>query len=144
MRDPTHQLPAAMNAAETEALNNLLTAAAVNKRLLMRILAHLEQKDLDELHAEVAALDAAFRTTARPGLEKSLAEPEEPTERPLDAGELPVGREEERRGHALPNPEPHATDHQGAELGRDTIARGREKPRSSEPDRTHHQGPKSR
>ncbi len=111
---------------EAKALANLVTAAAVNKRLLMRILAHLEQKDLSELHEEVAALDAEFRTAvtaelegATPDLEAAQAMPEAP----LAEGEIPVGREEERRGHALPNTEEVPDGSEGTELGRDHITR---------------------
>jgi hypothetical protein len=109
---------------EFNAFTNLLTAAAVNKRLLMRVLAHLEKKDLKELHDEVAMLNDEFRTTIASEL-KSLIERHggrvdavEPG--PVPEGELPRGREEERRGHSLPN-EPSSGDDPaiGAPLGRD-------------------------
>lgn len=112
---------------EAKALTNLVAAAAVNKRLLMRILAHLEGKDLSELHDEVAALDAEFRSTVTtevegtaPGSDEAKAIPEAY----LAHGEIPVGREEERRGHALPNTEEMQDGSEGTDLGRDHLTRG--------------------
>jgi hypothetical protein len=93
------------NDLDLNVFTNLLTAAAVNKRLLMRVLAHLEKRDLKELHAEVALLNDEFRGTIEREL-KDLIErhsgrvgelPEEepllanaselsPMDRPLSAG----------------------------------------------------------
>ena len=121
-----HDPHAMHDAIEAKALANLVTAAAVNKRLLMRILAHLEQKDLADMHAEVAALDAEFRATVTPELEAPgpIIAPAHPVdEAPLPEGDIPVGREEERRGHALPNEAEADTDRQGNTLGRDQHTR---------------------
>jgi hypothetical protein len=92
--------------AEFQAFANLVTASAVNKRLLMRILAHLENKDLSVIHDEVAALDADFRKTVVSEL-KELLRPA--ADEPIPEGSLPTGREEERRGHALPTDEKAGT-----------------------------------
>lgn len=87
---------------EITAFANLVTAAAVNKRLLVRILAHLENKELTVVHEEVAALDEEFRRQVTDELTELLA-PHLSVEQPAEKGALPLGREEERRGHALPN-----------------------------------------
>ncbi|MEO8068299.1 MAG: hypothetical protein ABI599_11455 [Flavobacteriales bacterium] len=111
-------------APEFEAFANLLTAAAVNKRLLMRILSNLEDKDLVELHEEVAKLNEEFRST----IVSELNELQELSgrgtsgpSRPVEPGALPVGREEERRGHSLPNKdaEGDVAGSLGSPLGRD-------------------------
>ncbi|MGV3636468.1 MAG: hypothetical protein ACO1NQ_02350 [Flavobacteriales bacterium] len=107
---------------EAQALIDLVTAAAVNKRLLMRILAHLERKDLVVIHEEVAALDAEFRSTVRAGVQGPDGQDPKP-ERPVKEGALPVGREEERRGHALPNADEVADGTTGNVIGRDDRSR---------------------
>jgi hypothetical protein len=107
--------------AEFNAFANLVTAAAVNKRLLMRILAHIEQKDLSVIHDEVAMLDAEYREQ----IVNELSELRTwPADEPVPAGDLPVGREEERRGHDLPNEggEP-ASDEKPIPLGTDQRSR---------------------
>ena len=109
---------------EFNAFTNLLTAAAVNKRLLMRVLAHLEKKDLKVLHEEVAMLNEEFRNTISMELqsliEKYGGRVESVEARPVSEGELPRGREEERRGHSLANdPGPADAPAIGAPLGRD-------------------------
>jgi hypothetical protein len=106
--------------AEFQAFANLVTAAAVNKRLLMRILAHIEQKDLSVIHDEVAALDAEFREA----IVNELSELRTwPPDEPVPPGEIPVGREEERRGHDLPNEDEASTEDKPIPLGTDQQAR---------------------
>lgn len=114
------------NETEFQAFANLITAAAVNKRLLMRILAHLESKELSALHEEVAALDADFRRTIVAELDELRRQPPEVR---LPAGSLPTGREEERRGHALESTNDAASGE--APVGVDHDARRSEKPLSS-------------
>jgi hypothetical protein len=109
---------------EFNAFTNLLTASAVNKRLLMRILAHLENRDLKDLHGEVALLNEEFRGTIASELkdliEKHGGRVDAVPQRPVSEGELPRGREEERRGHALPNdPTSDQNTVIGPPLGRD-------------------------
>jgi hypothetical protein len=82
-----------LTSEEREAFTNLVTAAAVNKRLLMRIVAHLEQRPLEEVHDEVAALDAEFRASVSAGL-KTASEQEGAV---TANGPLPVHMDE----HAL-------------------------------------------
>ena len=73
------------------------------------------------LHEEIAGLDTQFRETIFAELnELRNAPPDEP----LADGTIPVGREEERRGHALPNG-PAAEE---APLGVDHEARSAERP----------------
>ena len=74
---------------EVSAFTNLLAAAAVNKRLLMRILAHLEQRPLEELHKEVAALHDEFLRSVGDEVEALIAQHREGV------------AEEERDGRAL-------------------------------------------
>jgi hypothetical protein len=120
--------------AEFQAFVDLLTAAAVNQRLQMRILARLENRSLEDLQEEVAALDTELRGhviaelggAIRP--DERMRRPEVRREEPVDEGALPVGREEERRGHALPNDteeELPADSVSGAPLGRDQDERVR-------------------
>ncbi|HEY0976976.1 MAG TPA: hypothetical protein VGE21_05855 [Flavobacteriales bacterium] len=114
---------------EFKAFANLVTAAAVNKRLLMRILAHLENKEMEDIHEEVAALDTEFRTNVMHELLGTTPAPanSEP-EAPVQEGDLPQGREEERRGHALPNAESGpGTTTEGAPIGRDIEERSDER-----------------
>lgn len=111
--------------AEFQAFVNLVAAAAVNKRLLMRIVAHLEGKDLAVIHEEVAALDAEFRSTIGPQLNELRANGPQTRVAP---GSIPVGREEERRGHALPNEEADATQPTGASIGVDHEDRAADRP----------------
>lgn len=110
---------------EFKAFANLVTAAAVNKRLLMRILSHLEHKEMGEIHEEVAALDSEFRTTVMHELLGTTpAVPVTVPEAPVEQGDLPLGREEERRGHALPNEKGAPDDGvEGAPIGRDAEER---------------------
>ncbi len=122
MSDPLSDTPLdpSMERMEMNALENLVVAAAVNKRLLMRILAHLEGRDPAELHDEVAALDHEFRQTVRAGMSRDQHDiPEEKVRQ----GELPVGREEERRGNALENKPMKPDAVTGAALGKDQSTR---------------------
>ena len=114
------------NEIEFQALANLLTAAAVNKRLLMRVLAVVEHKELLVLHEEVAALDADFRRTIVAELDELRRQPPEVR---LPEGAVPLGREEERRGHAVPNEDHEASTE--APIGTDHEARRASRPISS-------------
>jgi hypothetical protein len=105
---------------EVDALENLVVAAAVNKRLLMRILAHLERRELADLHDEVAALDHEFRHTVHAGM---AAEAEPLAEERVPRGDLPVGREEERRGHALANADTKTSSADSPVIGKDLPTR---------------------
>jgi hypothetical protein len=111
---------AAQVKVEVDALENLVVAAAVNKRLLMRILAHLESRDLSDLHDEVAALDREFRSMVHTGM---VAEAEPDKEERVHRGDLPVGREEERRGHALTNTDAKASSSDSPVIGKDQPTR---------------------
>jgi hypothetical protein len=106
---------------EAQALENLVVAAAVNKRLLMRILARLEGCDLEQLHDEVEALDREFRSTVRDGM--SADNDDEVREEGIAQGDLPVGREEERRGHGLANSGDQSVPSGNTPMGKDQVTR---------------------
>ena len=74
-------------------LRTLLTATAINERLLMRIIHTLENSSWERMTDEVEVLRKRLEEEA----DTKPADPVEP-------GDLPVGREEERRGTDLPSP----------------------------------------
>lgn len=84
-------------ADEPDILHEILVTTALNQRLLMRILSHLENSSMDRMNREADSFREQFERHYAPDRVVGSPGPDEP----VSPGDLPVGREEERRGHDL-------------------------------------------